>query len=374
MSKTESVLCLGNFSTSTGYAWAFIAELYGAISRAATRREMRAWVGYPRMKGVPEALMGTGAKVVTLDWDEPLRLCWFALTHRVRVLYLTDRPSWNPRYALLRLAGVRRIVVHSHRAGGERRPTGLKRLAKATLNRLPWISADAVVAVSDFVAYRAREVGCVPPHKAHRVYNTLVRPGAPVDIRRAFDLPADRPVIVCAARASEEKGVHVLLHAAADLDASLVCFGDGPYMDALREIRDTLPHPERMVLAGYTPDAVRYVATADIAVVPSLCEEAFGLAALEAMQAGVPVVASNAGGLPEVVGGVGVLVPPGDVDGLRTALHRLLRDPEARRRMGQVGRERARVVFRPDATLRAIERLVLDGEAPTVGLRPVMVD
>ncbi|HET6908294.1 MAG TPA: glycosyltransferase family 4 protein, partial [Mycobacteriales bacterium] len=81
---------------------------------------------------------------------------------------------------------------------------------------------------------------------------------------------------------------------------------------------------------------------AEIYVQPSR-REAFGLAALEAMQAGLPVIASAVGGLPELVvdGATGRLVPPGDVDALATAMAVLINDPELRRTWGTAARQRA---------------------------------
>ncbi len=88
----------------------------------------------------------------------------------------------------------------------------------------------------------------------------------------------------------------------------------------------------------------RQYARASILVVPSLYE-GFGLPAAEAMACGTPVVASRAGGLPEVVGDAGVLVPPGDPGALAEGIGELLEDPERRRRLGRRGRERVEERF-----------------------------
>ena len=94
---------------------------------------------------------------------------------------------------------------------------------------------------------------------------------------------------------------------------------------------------------GYVPDAdrERIYAEARVLVLPSL-DEGFGLPALEAMSAGVPVVVSNRGSLPEVVGAAGTLVDPNDVEGLASTLVRLLSDDEAAARAGAAGLARAR--------------------------------
>jgi glycosyltransferase involved in cell wall biosynthesis len=86
-------------------------------------------------------------------------------------------------------------------------------------------------------------------------------------------------------------------------------------------------------------DFARYYAEATMAVIPSLYE-GFGMPAGEAMACGVPVISTSGGALPEVLGDVGILVPPADSEALRKAIVALLDDPERRRRMGEAGLER----------------------------------
>ncbi len=107
---------------------------------------------------------------------------------------------------------------------------------------------------------------------------------------------------------------------------------------------------------GYVPGAERerLYAGARVLVLPSL-EEGFGLPVLEAMSAGVPVVASNRGSLPEVLGGAGALVEPDDVSTLADALERVILDESAAQAMASAGLNRARA-FRWDASAAALRR------------------
>ncbi len=103
---------------------------------------------------------------------------------------------------------------------------------------------------------------------------------------------------------------------------------------------------------------------ADVLVIPSLCEEPFGLPVAEGMACGLPCVASRAGGIPEIVddGVTGLLVERGDVPGLAAALQRLALDPAARERFGRLGRERAEGLFDwsvPAARLETLYQRVL---------------
>jgi glycosyltransferase involved in cell wall biosynthesis len=145
---------------------------------------------------------------------------------------------------------------------------------------------------------------------------------------------ADPPELLYVGRLSQEKGILELLEAATGMH--LVVAGDGP-------LRRRVPQA-----LGFVPPAALGPLYARAAVVacPSR-REGFGFACLEAMAHGVPVVASAVGGLLDLVvdGETGLLVRPGDVSALRAALHRLLGDPELRRRLGEAARERALTHF-----------------------------
>lgn len=152
---------------------------------------------------------------------------------------------------------------------------------------------------------------------------------------------------------TRDKGVGTLLeaHAALPERPPLVLIGRpvDPELARARENVTVLgPLPHAAVLAAWQRCAV--------AVVPSITPETFGLVALEAMAAGRPVVASRAGGLPEVVtdGESGLLVAAGDPHALRDALERLLADGALRRRLGEGAARRARA-FTPQAILPRVE-------------------
>jgi glycosyltransferase involved in cell wall biosynthesis len=157
--------------------------------------------------------------------------------------------------------------------------------------------------------------------------------------RRSFDLPPDLPVAICVARFDPVKGVDLLLDAVSrELDHgpafALLLVGDGPERPRLERQGARLRHPERIRWLGYQQDVRRALWAADLAVVPSR-SEGLGLAALEAMATGLPVVATAVGGLPEIVSEEsGALVEPGNPAALGRALGRLLHaEPERSRRV-----------------------------------------
>jgi L-malate glycosyltransferase len=127
-------------------------------------------------------------------------------------------------------------------------------------------------------------------------------------------------------------------------DARLVIVGRGEQYTELQALIANLEMDKRITLAGQAghDQIPRYLQSFDLFVVPSLTDrESFGVAAVEASACGLPVIASQVGGLPEVVldGRTGLLVPPGDINALAAAMARLLSKPELRARMGQAGRQ-----------------------------------
>jgi glycosyltransferase involved in cell wall biosynthesis len=150
-------------------------------------------------------------------------------------------------------------------------------------------------------------------------------------------------------RLETHKGAHVLIDAVARTrePCTLEMIGDGPEYVALKRRIKTSGAGDRIRLAGfvdhtYLPDRYRQF---DVLAVPSLDTptwiEQFGRVAVEAMACGVPVVGSDSGSLPEVVGEAGILVPPGDANAIATALDHLANNPSERRRLGRRARIQA---------------------------------
>lgn len=139
---------------------------------------------------------------------------------------------------------------------------------------------------------------------------------------------------------------------ARDLNARLLLVGDGPDRGAAAGLVRELGLAERVTFLGPQDRVESILPCADVFALPSMYES-FGLAALEAMACGVPVVASNAGGIPEVVEHevTGALAPVGDVDGLARALEYVLSDEDRRREMGRASRERAERLYSLDRIL-----------------------
>jgi glycosyltransferase involved in cell wall biosynthesis len=182
---------------------------------------------------------------------------------------------------------------------------------------------------------------------------------------RSLGLPDGALVIVSAASLRPRKGQAHLLRAFAALAprfpaARLVLAGVGDEHQRLARERDRLELRDVVAMPGRR-DVRELLAAADIACIPSL-REGLSVFSLEAMAAGVPVVASRVGGLPESVaeGVTGLLAEPGDEAALAAALERLLADRDRREAMGVAARERARERFSARAMAEKTERLYED--------------
>jgi glycosyltransferase involved in cell wall biosynthesis len=206
----------------------------------------------------------------------------------------------------------------------------------------PWLvrgvlrGAKLVIAASTALAQAASQLGA---------RDVRVIPSG-VDLPDEVGPEADPPEVLYAGRLSKEKGVLELVEATRGMH--LVVAGDGPLRARVAAARGFVPNEELQAL----------YARAAVFACPSR-REGFGVACLEAMAHGRPVVATNVGGLRDLVvdGETGLVVPPCDPAALRAALRRLLVDPELRRRLGAAGRQRAQERFSwaavTDATLAA---------------------
>ena len=218
--------------------------------------------------------------------------------------------------------------------------------------RRGWYDDVAVfLAPSRFVRDRVVEGG-LPAAKVRVVPNPVV---VPEPVRR----PDAPPVVAYTGRLVEEKGVHVLLDAARELPPGVRVrmSGSGRLTGALaaRVRGEQLPVD---LLGPGTPTAVAAeLRRATVAVLPALWWENCPMAVLEAAAAGLPVVATAMGGIPELVenGRTGLLVPPGDAASLAAALTAVVSDPGRARRMGLAGRERVRTRHQPAAHRAALE-------------------
>ncbi|MGY1708779.1 glycosyltransferase [Geodermatophilus sp. SYSU D00758] len=245
--------------------------------------------------------------------------------------------------------GYWQVVRHRCLEGSRWRSVAAAADAYASRARGLWDGVDLFLAPS---AHLRRRVEAGGVRRVEVLPNPVMAAPAP------RPLPPGPPVVLLASRLVAEKGVDVLLSAAASLPRGVRVrlAGSGRVAGevAARVAREGLPVD---VLGPRPPAGVRAeLAGATVAVLPALWEENCPMAVLEAAALGVPVVASAIGGIPELVddGRTGLLVPPGDVAALASALARVVSAPGEAVRMGRAGWERVRSRHDPQAHVTAL--------------------
>ena len=310
----------------------------------------------------------------------------------VRLLTL-DRHSkfafraWWPLVSLLRRERV--DVIHAHKFGSNVWGTILGRLAAVPVviaHEQSWASArlsrkgpairrfldrevigrgaDAFIAVSRADRSRMIDYEGVNPTRIRVLPNSIPR-RQPTgrDIRAELDIPPEAPVVVTVCQLRPEKALEVLVSAASRLHAefpelAVLVAGDGREEAALREQIRREGVEDVVKLLGTRTDVPDLLAGSDVAV---CCSDFEGtpLSVMEYMAAGRAVVATDVGGLGELIEDTvhGLLVPPRDPGALAGAIAKLLRDPEARHRMGARGKDRQGREFDLESMVERVELL-----------------
>jgi starch synthase len=222
-------------------------------------------------------------------------------------------------------------------------------------------AAAAVIAVSEgmradvLAAYPA-----VPPERVRVIRNGIdtgeYTPDPGTDVLGQYGIDPSRPYVIFVGRVTKQKGLPVLLRAAAGLDPAaqlVLCAGQADTPELAAEVDGlvaqlTASRSGVILISGMLPkrEVIQLLSHARVFACPSVYEP-LGIVNLEAMACGAAVVASNVGGIPEVVvdGETGLLVPPSDPESLADALNILVRDADLAASMGKAGRARAAADF-----------------------------
>lgn len=300
-----------------------------------------------------------------------------AVAAGVRVWELAVRAEFDP-FAIARLALALRSIcpdtVHCHdshavtiggaaaRAARVSARLASRRVDYPLRRRWKWRHmVHRIIAVSEFVRNRLIAEGI--PADTVDVVRSAVDPerlagGDGARVRAELGVPADRRILLCPAAFTEQKGHEFLIDALAGVarnrpNVTLLLAGEGPLEAATRQRAAARGlGPEFVRFLGWRNDVADLYAAADLFVMASRYE---GLctAALDALWAGVPVVVSAAGGLPEAVGNAGRLVPVGDVEALGCAITTALDDRAESSRLAALGRQRIDRLFSADALVEA---------------------
>ncbi len=292
------------------------------------------------------------------------RLARYLRANRIRVVHSFGFYANVFAIPAARLAGVD-VVVASIRDTGDHL-TGTQKVLQRWVCRAAdhvLVNAQAVQDVLVRQGYDKTRITIIRNGIDVARFNNLRASGS---VRATFGLKATAPLVAVFARLNRLKGLEFFLEAAALLkgrfeEVMFLIVGDSismSYRDELEKKAQALGLGERVVFAGFRSDVPELLAEVSVSVLPSLAEGLSNVV-LEAMAAGVPVVATAVGGTSELIedGVSGVLVPPRDAPALAQAIGALLADPQRRALIGGAGRKRAREQFSLQASVDQTERL-----------------
>jgi glycosyltransferase involved in cell wall biosynthesis len=288
-------------------------------------------------------------------------LVTFLRRARVDVIHAHQYPSNFWAAVLGRLARVPVLVAHEHSWAFEGRPVR-RFIDREVIAR----NSSVIIAVSEQDRRRMIETEGIDPRCVTVLHNGIVgrdpTPGR--DLRSEMGIPPHAPVIGMIGGLRPEKGISAVLEAAAVLaprhpGLKVLIAGEGDR--SLLEPGGPLGLDDVLVPLGFRSDIPDVLAACDVAVCPSL-REGSPLSVMEYMEAGIPIVASRVGGIPEVIheGVHGRLVPPDDPARLADAVTSMLRDPAGSAAMGARAQERRRREFDLGGMINRLEDLYLE--------------
>ena len=302
--------------------------------------------------GVPVVHLGFPSSTTTLS-SLPgsvaafARLVGYLRRERPDVLHAFLYHSYVTAAPAARLARVKVLVAGRRSLGDFKRG----RRVLLALERVATSVTDLLVANAESVAEDTIRNEKVRTDKITTVYNGL--PDSAFEPATPAELVAESPVVLCVANLKIYKGHRFLLDAVAllrdrNLPCTLALVGDGPQRRALEEQAAQLKIDVRFL--GTRTDVESLLARAYVVVLPSL-HEGMSNAVMEAMAAGLPVVATEVGGTGELLRGRGLLVPPSDAEALADGLGRVLGDPALAVRLGTAARAWSRDHLHVDAMI-----------------------
>jgi glycosyltransferase involved in cell wall biosynthesis len=358
--KGEAALLVANYSNNTGYAWNNIYRLYGVIAKALHQQKgIDICASFAEIEG-PVDFYDADIGVTLFEFD-PMKLSFTGVVNLlgnvrksgIRYVYFTDQEYFHWLYMLLRLSGVKKIVIHDRMSVLNPLPAqpekGLKKITKLALCRMRFICATRIYAVSHFVRNRLIEKNCIPENRVVRILNGInVHRYNGISEGKEIDNELLR-VFVCG-RATAHKGLDTLIDSVSILvneknikNFEVYYAGDGPLIGMLKSRVSQLKVDDYFVFLGELSNTNSQLKEADIVVVPSAWGDACPSSVSEALSSSKPLICTAAGGIPEMVGDAknAMMVTPSEPHEMAEALAELILDDQKRSILGANARARA---------------------------------
>ena len=301
-----NILLVANWESNVGYAWWLMENFWVTIAEHFSKQGMETSLIYPKITEIPQSIASSNIKINELDFSDH-SIGNLKRTHRyikanaIRFIYLSDNPTYSWFYLFLRVAGVKKIVIHDHTPGERTVPSFPLNMVKSAIQYIPYFTADHFIAVTSFVHERHLKVTRIPAHKCSTATNGI----HPYDLSHAdphyahqqFGIQHDKQIIVTTGRAAYYKGIDFFIKCANELINNqnhkqlhfLFC-GDGPDLDNFKALAIKLNINHSFTFAGKRTDIPDILPSCHIGFHASLGEVGYSLSILEYMSAGLATI------------------------------------------------------------------------------------
>ena len=301
-----NILLVANWESNVGYAWWLMENFWVTIANHFSKQGISSYLIYPKITEIPQTIVSTDIKTYELNFSDHklsnlIRIYQYIKVNAVHYIYLSDSPTYSWFYLFLRVAGIKKIVVHDHTPGERTKPPYWLKIIKSTIQHIPFYTADHFIAVTDFVNKRHLEVNCIPEKKCSVASNGIT----PIDLSNTdnhyahlqFNIPKNKHIIVTTGRASYYKGIDFFIQCADELINNqginqlhfLFC-GDGPDMQDFQALCKKLKLEKYFVFAGKRTDIRKILPSCHIGFHSSKGEVGYSLSILEYMSAGLTTI------------------------------------------------------------------------------------
>ena len=376
-SHSPLVAIVANFPKGTGYAWWLMERFWNEISDAAHTHGWQSIVIYPenpadndteKVSFNPnrlEAFLSTG------KFRDVIGIYSLIRHFNIRSIYLTDRPFRSWKYLILRLSGVKSIIVHDHTPGDRPAIKGFRGLTKHLLNSLPWNTANLLIAISPLMRQRHLSNARIPYSRIVTVTNGIIARDLVPDARELllekFKLTPDCYIVCVVGRLNPYKRFDFAIQCVNKLGEEypeskpvLLLVGDGPDRNRLEDIARSLGSSCKVIFTGQESDVWPILCGVDTVLHPS-AGEGLSLAILEAMAAARPVVVPSLPSVSQTIenGSNGLIYQEGSLKDAKRLLHELSIDDSLRTTLGMNARHKVLEQYQLNRALNDFKKYVI---------------
>lgn len=364
-SRTGNLLLVSNYSSETAYAWWLMEQFWASIAEHFATSDCKVYLAYPEVTAISETIANSTIEVIeiTIPWStssQSSRALQFIREKDISFIYFTDQRYFNLHYAIMRFYGVRHIVVHDHTPGDRPPVHGIKGALKASINWLPWMTADRVLCVSPLMRKRNITNARIPKHKCLVVQNGIKPVNCDqnknITIRKSLGLSNNSLLVTTVGRAHPYKRFDFIIESARQLkiqspecNVVFLLIGDGPAIPQLEEQIRKHNLEDIVKLLGFRNDVHDILCISDIAMHAAL-GEGFSLSIIEYMSASLPVLVPNITSVSQAIthNKTGLIYKKDDPRTAALYIAELANNENHRLAMGKAAKDKANARYRLD--------------------------